>query len=71
MYNCKIGLNLHKPKIKENSHHGHNHDYEHYHDHRIQDKKVLKIALSMTLGSVEVNIINCNITFLTKIADSQ
>lgn len=40
MYNCKIGLNSHKPKIKVHSHH--------HHDHRTQDKKVLKIALVIT-----------------------
>ena len=50
MYSCKIGLNSHKPKIKEHSHKHHdedNHDH-HHHDHRTQDKKVLKIALVIT-----------------------
>lgn len=52
MHSCKIGLNSHKPKIKENSHchhdhSGHDHDH-HHHDHRTQDKKVLKIALLIT-----------------------
>jgi len=41
MHSCKIGLNSHKPKIKEHSPH-------HHHDHRTQDKKVLKIALAIT-----------------------
>ncbi|MFT5835387.1 MAG: cobalt-zinc-cadmium efflux system protein [Sulfurimonas sp.] len=48
MYSCKVGLNAHKPKIKEHCH-GHNHDeHNHNHDHRTQDKKVLKIALVIT-----------------------
>ncbi len=53
MHSCKIGLNSHKPKIKEHTHHhnheGHSHDHDHHHhDHRKQDKKVLKIALAIT-----------------------
>ena len=53
MHSCKIGLNSHKPKIKEHSHHHHDHshdehDHHHHHDHRTQDKKVLKIALVIT-----------------------
>ena len=45
MYDCKIGLNSHKPKIKEHSDHHHD---GHSHDNRTQDKKVLKIALAIT-----------------------
>lgn len=75
MYNCKIGLNEHKPYLEkkeehssghshehhehnhENSHnhhdhshhtHDHNHDHGHSHDHRGTDKKILKIALTIT-----------------------
>lgn len=50
MHTCKIGLNSHKPKIKEHSHHNHHdeHNHNHHHDHRTQDKKVLKIALVIT-----------------------
>jgi len=51
MHSCKIGLNSHKPKIKEHSHHHHDehdHEHHHHHDHRTQDKKVLKIALVIT-----------------------
>lgn len=60
MKNCNIGLTLHKPYIKDShscshSHdehlhtHTHNHDHVHSHDHRKTDKKVLKIALIITL----------------------
>src|SRR5574344_2429595 len=60
MKNCNIGLTLHKPYIKDShscshSHdehlhtHSHNHDHAHSHDHRKTDKKVLKIALIITL----------------------
>jgi len=48
MHSCKIGLNSHKPKIKEHSHSHHGDDHHHHHDHRSQDKKVLKIALVIT-----------------------
>ena len=50
MHSCKFGLNSHKPKIKEHTHHDHHHDEHdhHHHDHRTQDKKVLKIALVIT-----------------------
>ena len=53
MYDCKIGLNEHKPNLeKEHHHHGHNHEdedhHEHSHDHRGTDKKLLKIALIIT-----------------------
>ena len=48
---CNFGLNEHKPFLKEETHHHHHeHDGEHghTHDHRGTDKKVLKIALSIT-----------------------
>jgi cobalt-zinc-cadmium efflux system protein len=55
MSNCKFGLNEHKPFIEEHSHHHHHHHdeehshhNEHSHDHRGTDKKVLKIALTIT-----------------------
>jgi cobalt-zinc-cadmium efflux system protein len=59
MYNCKIGLNEHKPHLKENhnhshEHHAHDHHHEdehghsHSHDHRGTDKMLLKIALAIT-----------------------
>ncbi|WP_072682376.1 cation diffusion facilitator family transporter [Arcobacter sp. LA11] len=50
MHSCDIGLNSHKPKIKEKHKHNHSdkHSHEHHHDHRTQDKKVLKIALVIT-----------------------
>lgn len=59
MYNCKIGLNEHKPHLKENynhshEHHAHDHHHEdehghsHSHDHRGTDKRLLKIALIIT-----------------------
>lgn len=59
MYNCKIGLNEHKPHLKENhnhshEHHAHDHHHEdehghsHSHDHRGTDKRLLKIALAIT-----------------------
>lgn len=61
MYDCKIGLNEHKPHLEKHGHHNHSgehhhncshsHDDEHSHshDHRGTDKKVLKWALSITL----------------------
>lgn len=52
MHSCNIGLNSHKPKLKEKSHchheHDHSHEHGHSHDHRTQDKKVLKLALIIT-----------------------
>ena len=67
MYNCKFGLNEHKPHL-ENKHshdcshshhkhdnlththeHHHEHDHGHSHDHRGTDKKLLKIALVITI----------------------
>ena len=56
MGNCNFGLNEHKPFLKEEidhhhheHHHGeHTHHHEHSHDHRGTDKKVLKIALTIT-----------------------
>ena len=56
MYNCKIGLNEHKPHLKENHnhshkhHHGHEdeHGHSHSHDQRGTDKRLLKIALVIT-----------------------
>ncbi|MEA3289770.1 MAG: cation diffusion facilitator family transporter [Campylobacterota bacterium] len=49
MTNCKLGLNDHKPYIKNDHHHHHDgHDHSHTHDHRSTDKKVLKIALTIT-----------------------
>ena len=51
---CNFGLNEHKPFLKEETHHHHHHHHEHHgehghtHDHRGTDKKVLKIALSIT-----------------------
>lgn len=62
MNNCNFGLNEHKPFLKKETHH-HHHDHSHgescehhhdhgvgghTHDHRGTDKKVLKIALSIT-----------------------
>lgn len=47
MKNCNFGLNDHKPYIK-NDHHHDTHDHSHTHDHRGADKKVLKIALTIT-----------------------
>jgi len=60
METCKLGLNEHKPFLKhtEHHHHHHHHDHEgehhhhdhgHTHDHRGADKKVLKLALSITV----------------------
>lgn len=53
MYSCKFGLNEHKPFLDDDHHHEHNHDHDHHHehthDHRGTDKKVLKIALVITL----------------------
>lgn len=56
MQNCKFGLNEHKPFLESHDHHNHDHDHhdhnhshEHTHDHRGADKKVLKLALSITL----------------------
>jgi cobalt-zinc-cadmium efflux system protein len=54
MYDCKIGLNEHKPNLEKghHPHYNHNHDdehhHEHSHDHRGTDKKLLKIALIIT-----------------------
>ena len=57
MESCNFGLNEHKPFFKEEMHHHHHHDHhhgehthhhEHSHDHRGTDKKVLKIALTIT-----------------------
>lgn len=55
MYNCKFGLNEHKPFLNNHSDHDHSHKHhhehdhhEHHHDHRSMDKKVLKIALTIT-----------------------
>lgn len=57
MYNCKIGLNEHKPYLenKEGHNDAHSHDeHEHHdehghsHDHRGTDKRLLKIALIIT-----------------------
>ena len=46
---CDFGLNEHRPYIKDLScSHEHNH-HEHSHDHRSTDKKLLKIALIITL----------------------
>ncbi len=42
MSSCKFGLNDHKPFLKD-------HDHHHNHDHSGADKKVLKLALSITL----------------------
>ncbi|MCD4758411.1 MAG: cation diffusion facilitator family transporter [Arcobacteraceae bacterium] len=61
MNNCNFGLNEHKPFLKKETHHHHDHSHgescEHHHDHGVgghthdhrgTDKKVLKIALSIT-----------------------
>lgn len=63
MNNCKIGLNEHKPYLKnkeencnahdhEDHHHEHSHDHHeehgHSHDHRGTDKRLLKISLIIT-----------------------
>lgn len=60
MYDCKIGLNEHKPNSEkehhehdhehshDDSHSHHNHEHGHSHDHRGTDKKLLKIALFIT-----------------------
>ncbi len=48
MKNCNIGLTLHKPYIKDSHSCSHSHE-GHSHDHRKTDKKVLKIALIITL----------------------
>ncbi len=49
---CNFGLNEHKPFLKEETHHHHHEhhgeEHGHTHDHRGTDKKVLKIALSIT-----------------------
>ena len=58
-HSCHFGLNDHKPYIAEHAHthhdhehqHEHNHDdheHAHSHDHRSVDKKLLKIALTIT-----------------------
>lgn len=62
MENCKFGLSEHKPFLnKEDNHHhkhtsenhgscsGHHHEHSHSHNHRTADKKVLKIALLITI----------------------
>ncbi len=33
MYDCKIGLNEHKPNLEKDGHHHHLHDEEHHHEH--------------------------------------
>lgn len=58
-HSCHFGLNDHKPYIAEHAHthhdhehhHEHNHDdheHAHSHDHRSVDKKLLKVALTIT-----------------------
>lgn len=58
MTTCNFGLNEHKPFLGGDEHHHHHHDHDHQHehgigghthDHRGTDKKVLKIALTITL----------------------
>ena len=58
-HSCHFGLNDHKPYVAEHAHthhdhehqHKHNHDvheHAHSHDHRSVDKKLLKVALTIT-----------------------
>ncbi|MFA6788347.1 MAG: cation diffusion facilitator family transporter [Arcobacteraceae bacterium] len=58
-HSCHFGLNDHKPYVAEHAHthhdhehqHEHNHDdheHAHSHDHRSVDKKLLKVALTIT-----------------------
>lgn len=55
MENCNFGLNSHKPFLKEENYksnssaNSHKHDHNHNHEHRTKDKKVLKLALFITL----------------------
>lgn len=62
MENCKFGLNDHKPYIKGDHHHHHHHDdhnhkHAHSHDHRGGDKKVLKLALSITFITMIIEFV--------------
>ena len=63
METCDFGLNEHKPYLENKGHHHHHHhghehehhhhhDHGHSHDHRGSDKKVLKIALSITFTTM-------------------
>lgn len=65
MQTCRFGLNEHQPFITNEHHHHHDHNHKcdhhhhhdhdgHTHDHRGTDKKVLKIALSITLITMAV-----------------
>ena len=49
MENCNIGLNEHHPYLKSHSHSCNGDHHAHHHDHRSSDKKVLKIALIITI----------------------
>ena len=58
---CNFGLNDHKPYLNNKEHHHHHHDgHEHHHDHghshdhRGTDKKVLKLALTITFVTMIV-----------------